>query len=135
MEGDPDSVPSHLSESFERNDDAVSRGKGTRALFPEAVPLVPQVGRSKQPVTNKKPGTDKKKAGTAPSRQRKGVERNGSDPPSVSRGGHIRQPKRWFDDASDSPAKQPGTAPSHQSENPERNDGAAPPVASPSHKE
>ena len=84
MKRDLGTVQSRQSESLERNDDAVPRGQGARALFPEAVPLVPQVGRSKQPGTNKIQGTDKKKAGTAPSSQRKSVERNGSDPPVVS---------------------------------------------------
>ena len=50
--------------------------------------------------------------GTVPSHQSESVERNdGADPPVISRVGRIRQPRRWFDDAFDSPAKkQPGTA-------------------------
>ena len=64
MGGDPGTVQSQ-SESFERNDDAVPRGKDARALFPEAVPVVPQVGRSCRTKT----------------------------------------PRRWYGDASGSPAK------------------------------
>ena len=62
MGGDPGTVPSPQTKSVERNDHdgAAPRGKGARTLFPEAVSVVPIVGRScrsKQPGTDKKPGT------------------------------------------------------------------------------